>query len=134
MIAKGANHFSLNVRDLEASRAFYGDLLGLPEIDRPDLGFPGEWYQAGSVQLHLIGIPPGFEGDLGSPPPTLTPLANHLAFEIDDYEAVKVKLEEAGHKVIGLGVESGQLFMQDPDGHVIEFIRPGGLAGGRRGP
>jgi glyoxylase I family protein len=133
MIAKGANHFSLHVRDLEASRAFYGDLLGLPEADRPNLGFPGEWYQAGAVQLHLIQVPAGFKGDLGSPPPTLNPLANHIAFEIDDYEVVKAKLEESGQKVIGLGVESGQLFMQDPDGHVVEFIRPGGLVGGRAG-
>src|SRR5438105_4496935 len=38
-------HSGVTVRDLERSRRFYGDLLGLKEVDRPDLGFPGAWYE-----------------------------------------------------------------------------------------
>jgi glyoxylase I family protein len=133
MITKGAHHVSLNVRDLEAARSFYGEMLGLPEIDRPDLGFPGVWYQAGAVQLHLIVIPAHIEIDVGSTAPKLTPLSNHLAFEIESYDAVEDRLKAAGHQVIGLGSESGQLFTRDPEGNTIEFIRPGGQVGGRRG-
>jgi len=132
MLAKAAHHVSLNVEDLAAAQSFYGDLLGLPEIDRPDFGFPGAWYQAGPVQLHLIVLPPKLDLDVGSNAPKLTPLANHLAFEIESYEEVEKRLGEAGLEVIGLGSESGQLFTRDPDGNTIEFIRPGGQVGGRR--
>jgi len=123
----GAHHYSLDTEDVERARGFYGDLLGLDEIERPDFGFPGAWYQAGPVQLHLIQIPPGV--DVGTVAPQLTPLANHIAFEIDDYEAVKAELEAAGCELIGLGGEVGQLFVRDPDGNLVELIQPGGRLG-----
>lgn len=122
MLTKGAHHVSLDVSDLAAAQAFYGELLGLPEIDRPDFGFPGVWYQAGPVQLHLIVVPEGV--DVGTPASSPTPLANHLAFEIEDMDAVHAELEAAGHSVISLGAEAGQMFVADPAGNMIEFIRP----------
>jgi catechol 2,3-dioxygenase-like lactoylglutathione lyase family enzyme len=131
VIAKRAHHASIVVRDLAAARRFYGELLGLPEIDRPDFGFPGAWYQAGDIQLHLIVPPPGV--DVGAPPPALSPIAAHLAFEIDDYDAVRAALERAGLPVLGLGPELGQLFVRDPDGNGVELIRPGGRLGRRAG-
>ena len=127
MIAIGTHHVSLTIEDLAAAKAFYGDLLGLSEIERPDFGFPGTWYQAGAVQLHLIELPEKMRTGEAKPDPS--PLANHLAFEIDDYEAVKTQLEEAGLKVQGLGANVGQMFVQDPAGNMIEFIRPGGQLG-----
>ena len=57
MITKGAHHVSLDTADLAASKRFYGDLLGLAELERPDFGLPGVWYQAGPVQLHIIQVP-----------------------------------------------------------------------------
>ncbi|MAG34566.1 MAG: hypothetical protein CL908_27160 [Deltaproteobacteria bacterium] len=83
MITKGTHHISLMTGDLEAAREFYGSFLGLAEIERPDFGFPGAWYQAGSVQLHLIGAPPGVE--LEPPSSEVSLLSQHLAFEIEDY-------------------------------------------------
>ena len=127
MLTKGAHHCSLDVADVEVSRSFYGGLLGLPEIERPDFGIPGAWYQAGSVQLHLIQVPSGV--DVGSSAPTLTPLAHHIAFEIEDYEAVRGSLCEAGLEMLATGAERGQIFVRDPDGNVIEFIKPGGQLG-----
>jgi catechol 2,3-dioxygenase-like lactoylglutathione lyase family enzyme len=124
MLTKGAHHCSLSVADVEVSREFYGGLLGLPEIERPDFGLPGAWYQAGPVQLHLIQVPPGL--DVGGSAPQLTPLAHHIAFEIEDYVAVLARLEEEGLERIATGVERGQIFVRDPDGNVIEFIQPGG--------
>lgn len=122
MNTKGAHHVSIDVRDVEVSRRFYGELLGLPEIERPDIGLPGVWYQAGSVQLHLIQVPDGV--DVGRPAKAPTPLANHLAFEIDDCDAARSELEAAGFAVIAIGRQTGQLFVADPDGNMIEFIRP----------
>ena len=127
MLTRGAHHVSLIVRDIARSREFYGGLLGLEEIERPDFGLPGAWYQAGSVQVHLLEPPP--DRDAGQPPAELTPLAAHLAFEILDYETTAAKFEAAGMPVMGLGAEVGQLFVRDPDGNVLEFIQPGGKLG-----
>ena len=76
MKAIGIHHVSLTVEDIERSRKFYGDFLGLEEAERPDLGLPGAWYQAGPTQLHLIQKPQGF--DAGSPPPNLNPKPGSL--------------------------------------------------------
>ncbi len=127
MYTKGAHHVSLTVTDLGAARGFYGEVLGLPEIERPDFGIPGTWYQAGVVQLHIIGV--GEDADIGTLPSTATPIANHIAFEIENYDAMKSRLEEFGYPVMGLGAEVGQLFTRDPHGNMIEFIQPGGQLG-----
>ncbi|MDP6981300.1 MAG: VOC family protein [Myxococcota bacterium] len=130
MLTKGTHHVSLSVEDLDAARRFYGDLLGLPEIERPDFGFPGTWYQAGPVQLHLIETPESMRGG----PEASTggkgnPIANHIAFEIEDYAATRVRLEAAGFEVTGLGENVGQMFVGDPGGNTVEFIAPGGQLG-----
>ena len=43
-----------------AARAFYGEVLGLPELPKPEAmrARGGMWFQAGPVQIHL-GIEPG---------------------------------------------------------------------------
>ena len=48
------HHVSLPVTDLERSRRFYTEVLGLTEINRPPFDFPGAWFQLGDRQLHLI--------------------------------------------------------------------------------
>ena len=129
MHVEGAHHYSLAVADVGRADGFYGDLLGLPQLERPDFGLPGTWYQAGAVQLHLIQTPQGV--DVGSQPPALTPLAQHIAFEIPDYEAMQSRLEDAGVEMLATGSDVGQIFVRDPDGNTVEFIRPGGQLGRR---
>ena len=41
------HHFSLPVTDLERSRRFYHEILGLREITRPPFDFPGVWFAVG---------------------------------------------------------------------------------------
>jgi catechol 2,3-dioxygenase-like lactoylglutathione lyase family enzyme len=130
MKVRRAHHISFSVADLEQAKDFYGGLLGLSEIERPDFGFPGAWYSAGDVELHLIQAVPNH--DIGQPPEKLTPLANHAAFEIESYAETLAVLRERGAEVIETGAESGQLFVQDPAGNVIEFIQPGGQLGKAR--
>lgn len=129
MIVKRAHHASLSVTDLERARGFYEGVLGLSPIERPDFGFPGAWYQAGEIQLHLIQVPEGV--DVGSPAPGTNPLAHHVAFEIDDYEAACQALASRGIETLETGAAVGQIFVRDPDGNVIELIRPGGQLGRR---
>jgi catechol 2,3-dioxygenase-like lactoylglutathione lyase family enzyme len=124
-----AHHVSFAVADLGRSQRFFGEVLGLPEIPRPDFGFPGAWYRAGEIEVHLIVAPAG--APVGTPPPRISPVADHAAFQVADYAGARERLRAAGHDVIETGAEVGQLFVQDPDGHVIELIVPGGRLGRR---
>ena len=54
----------------------------------------------------------------------LNPLANHLAFRVDDLAGTRKQLEDAGLEVLGSGA-NGQMWVQDPTGHIVEFIEPG---------
>ena len=120
MIARGMSHVSFPVRDLAASLVFYRDVLGFTERSRPDLGIPGAWLRAGEAEVHLIA---GVEGlPLGQPPPVLNPAAQHVAFRIDDYQAALDRLRAQGLAVLEAGPDAGQMWVQDPDGHIIELI------------
>lgn len=118
-----SHHVSFSVAELERSRHFYGTLLGLAEIPRPAMGLGGAWFRTGGAgELHLIARPGG--ADVGSPPSKVTPLANHTALEIDDYDAAVAQLRGAGLDVIEAGRDRGQCWVADPDGNVIELIVP----------
>lgn len=122
MIAKTVHHISFSVSDLERSQRFYEDILGLAKIPRPDLGLPGAWYGAGSSEVHLIARPDGV--DVGTGPPSLSPLANHQAFAIEDYAECLQFLESRGVEVLSTSSERGQMWIRDPDGNIIELIAP----------
>ena len=49
-------HAGLLVSDLARAKAFYESVLGLtPYPNRPELPYPGEWYDlGGGQQLHLM--------------------------------------------------------------------------------
>jgi glyoxylase I family protein len=122
MKVRRAHHVSFSVTDLARSRRFYGDVLGLDEIPRPAMGLGGAWYRAGDTEVHLIARPDG--ADAGTPPASLTPIADHAAFAIDDYAAAVAHLRGAGLDVLETSTALGQLWVRDPDGHVIELIVP----------
>lgn len=122
MIAKRVHHVSFAVADLERSRHFYQNILGLQSIPRPDLGLAGIWYRAGEAEIHLIATPEG--ADVGGHPTAISPLANHSAFAIDDYAKVLDHLKSSGLEVMETSAARGQMWVQDPDGNVIELIAP----------
>jgi len=119
MLAEAVHHVSLCVQDLDASLAFYCDLLGLKKIERPEFGIPGAWLETGNAQVHLIVAPE--EVDTGRPPEKLSPLANHTSFAITDYQKTVDFFESKGLEVVQTSPKIGQLWITDPSGHIIEF-------------
>ena len=122
-IVRRAHHMSFPVRDIERSRRFYEGVLGLSEKPRPAAlvaMFPGAWYQAGPCEVHLIQPPEGM--DVGAAPPALNPMARHAAFAIDDYDATLQTLRHHGLEVFATSRDVGQMWVRDPDGHIIELI------------
>jgi glyoxylase I family protein len=122
-IALRAHHMSFPVRDIARSRRFYEGVLGLVEKPRPPAlvaMFPGAWYQAGACEVHLLQHPETM--DVGPPPPTLNPMARHAAFAIADYAETLAALKANGLEVFETSPDVGQMWVRDPDGHIIELI------------
>ena len=110
------NHVALHVRDMEASNHFYGELLGLPRLPRPDFNFDGAWYAFGNQELHLIANPNH------DPTPRFY---THFALRVADAHAAHAALIEAGiaiHSGPGLRPDGAvQVYILDPDGYLIEI-------------
>jgi glyoxylase I family protein len=123
-------HCGLIVADLERSRRFYGDALGLEEVPRPhNFVFEGAWFQVGDDQLHLL-VETDTTGSAGATDPGPSArmgLATHIALETDDLDAARARLDDHGVDLIGGPMPRGdgydQIFMRDPDGYVIELFQ-----------
>jgi catechol 2,3-dioxygenase-like lactoylglutathione lyase family enzyme len=115
------HHVSFAIKDLDASKRFFGTVLGLPEIERPSFSFPGAWFALGDRQLHLI-----VESSAGRQAADRISRSDHMALEVGSIDTVKTALQGAGIEYgegsnQALGMD--QIFCRDPDGHVIEFVR-----------
>ena len=123
------HHGSLSVHDLDRSLAFWEGTLGLGRLPRPDMGVEGVWLGIGDAQVHLIVFDPR-RGDVGTTPGSINPAAAHVAFAVDDYTGTVTRLRAAGLEVLETSAARGHCWVRDPDGHVVEFIQPGGRLAG----
>ena len=120
------DHVTLVVHDLERSRRFYVDVLGMAEVERPAFSFPGLWFQAGATQIHLILENPE-SGPAGQPAGAREKSSRHqhFAFRLEDARAAAGRLEELGVPFVALPKlrPDGyvQVFVTDPDGHIVEL-------------
>jgi catechol 2,3-dioxygenase-like lactoylglutathione lyase family enzyme len=117
MPISGMNHFTVLTNDLEATQAFYVDLLGLSPGFRPDFDFPGAWlYVDGRAILHIVagrGVPANPRG-----------VIDHMAFSARDLAAITARLVERGieydlRRLPSTG--AWQLFCLDPNGARVEL-------------
>jgi len=108
------HHTSIRVADIARSRAFYERFLGLTNIERPNFGFPGNWYALGAGQLHLIEAQ-----SMGS---GIDPSGPHFAIEVVDLDAARRDIAAAGLEVLDPG--GNQLWIRDPDGYTVELTGP----------
>ncbi|HWL10099.1 MAG TPA: VOC family protein [Planctomicrobium sp.] len=124
---KQIDHISIVVKDLEASRRFYVDVLGMEPAPRPNFSFDGLWFQAGSTLVHLIlEHPESGPADRDQPLHLQVSRTRHVAFEVDNALEAKVRLDE-----LGIPIASGpksrpdgpiQLTIFDPDNNLVELF------------
>jgi catechol 2,3-dioxygenase-like lactoylglutathione lyase family enzyme len=99
------------------ARKFFGDLLGLSEIQKPVAlrSRGGCWFRVGSRQLH-IGIEDGFS------PATKA----HPAFATRDIRALSERLEQTGVQITWDDTVAGirRFYVADPWGNRLEFTEP----------
>lgn len=120
------DHITLVVNDLEASRKFYVDTLGVPEVPRPNFSFAGLWFQIGVTQIHLIESNEE-SGPAGYPDQVIRANTrnHHLAFRVDDAMAAAAIVKELGLPIVSDAKQrpdgAVQVFVNDPDGHIVEL-------------
>ena len=131
MQIEAIHHVSLTVGDLERSRRFYREILGLREIARPAFNFPGAWFQLGATQqLHLIvHTNPTFRAGKALETRDL-----HFAVRVANYRQTVEELRVKGYRDEGAEDEFQRMILQphatagfpqiyilDPDRHIIEI-------------
>lgn len=106
----------------EAARRFYGELLKLREIPKPEAirSRGGVWFDAGDLDVHV-----SIEESRTGPD-----AYRHFGLECEDVDELRQRLES-----VGIVTEDGRpapwkrFFVRDPFGNRIEIHEPGGLRG-----
>jgi len=122
------DHYFVYATDLERSRDFYSEVLGLTIGPRPQFDFPGYWcYLEDRPVVHIgneeftggFANPDGSRTTSGSTGPV-----DHIAFRgqaIDDFIARFERLGVAFQRREVPDFHLSQLFVKDPDGVTIEL-------------
>jgi catechol 2,3-dioxygenase-like lactoylglutathione lyase family enzyme len=121
------NHYTIRPADLERTKDFYVDVLGLEIGYRPPLNFPGYWlYCGGEPTVHLIGPR---DDDMHPKERAAGPtgLLDHIAFSCTGLAAMRETLASRAIKheerVIPRDRQT-QIFLYDPDGVAVELNYP----------
>jgi glyoxylase I family protein len=114
---KAVRHTGVKITDVEKAKQFYGEIIGMTELPRPELPIPGAWYECNGVQVHLIGESNAMRG------PGIGP---HIALQVEDLEQAKRELTERGIPFQELVPPPSMranpvVFIRDPDGNVVEL-------------
>ncbi|MDA0824082.1 MAG: VOC family protein [Proteobacteria bacterium] len=130
MSLQSLDHFLVYASDLEVTKQFYVETLGLELGVRPPFGFPGYWlYLEGRAVVHLAG-----DDGSGNYEKYLekrntqtdggTGALDHIAFRCADFDSFRTKLDGLNisytHRVVP-DFDLQQLFVKDPDGLRIEL-------------
>ena len=134
------NHFSIRTLDLPATKEFYVSVLGLEDGPRPEFPFPGYWLYQGpaseyaNAAVHIIGIDPkddsgltNYLGDRDAEKLRGSGALDHVAFFATGLKEMLQRLQAKGieprrRDVPGIGLH--QLFLDDPNGIVVELNYP----------
>jgi catechol 2,3-dioxygenase-like lactoylglutathione lyase family enzyme len=120
------SHISVTATNLEDARAFYGGVLGLREIPRPEFGFPGAWYALdGNLSLHVtvkdtMPVRPADPRRFDTRDP-------HFALAVVDTDETYARIQASGlpfYDFADTPTGLRQLFIRDPAGNMIELIGP----------
>jgi catechol 2,3-dioxygenase-like lactoylglutathione lyase family enzyme len=125
MPAQSLNHYTIKVRDLERTKDFYQDVVGLTVGERPPLPFPGYWLYCGGIPtVHLIGHrveDAVITDDASYPAPTGR--LDHIAFACSGLNEMRRNLQSRDIKFderVLPKFNMTQLFYLDPDGISVE--------------
>lgn len=100
----------------DEARAFYADLLGIPEVPKPPelARRGGAWFERGALKIHL-GVDADFRPARKA----------HPALRVQDLGALVASLRGAGVEVIDEPMAGHQrVYVSDPFGNRLELLEP----------
>jgi catechol 2,3-dioxygenase-like lactoylglutathione lyase family enzyme len=124
------NHYLIVSKNLERSKKFYQQVLGLDVADRPDFGFPGYWLKTGdNICVHLASQDPNKVRDqfLLKKHPKGTAgsgSVDHIAFLAQDPFEVRNRIQKNKVEMHFRSFPDAklfQIFLKDPDDVTIEL-------------
>jgi catechol 2,3-dioxygenase-like lactoylglutathione lyase family enzyme len=129
MPAESLNHYTIQARDVEKTKDFYEQIVGLKVGDRPPLNFPGYWlYCGGTPTVHLLGYKADEKVISDGPSyPADTGRLDHIAFSCVGLKDMKANLQAHDIKYderVLPRLNMTQLFYLDPDGIAVECNFP----------
>lgn len=123
-------HYMVLAKDLEKTRHFYCDVLGLHAGDRPPFRFKGLWIYAGDVACIHVAERASYDATSRTDANPADPndhgsgSVDHIAFAATDFDELVAKFQQHGvaFRVTQVpGRPLRQLFVFDPDGIQIEI-------------
>jgi catechol 2,3-dioxygenase-like lactoylglutathione lyase family enzyme len=117
MLIKQIHHVQLAmpVGAEDAARRFYSDLLGLPEIQKPEnlAKRGGVWFERADIRIHL-GVEPDFRPAKKAHPGLL----------VENLQSLSRQLSEAGFEVKTAEPLEGydHVYVDDPFGNRVELL------------
>ena len=109
------DHSSVIITDVERSRRFYREVLGLTEVNKPrTFDFVVLWFQLGDTQVHLL---------LQEKADSISP--RHFALRVRDVAKARTYFRDQGVAIEETTPIPGadRFFIADPDGNRIEIIQ-----------
>jgi len=103
----------------EAAKHFYGDVMGLQEVPKPESsrGRGGAWYQLGQMQLHLSTEEPAGENGLSK---------RHVCYTVSNLAEAEERFRKAGVEILpdNLPVPGWtRFYVRDPGGNKLEIAQ-----------
>ena len=103
----------------EAARHFYGVVMGLQEVPKPESsrGRGGAWYQLGQMQLHLSIEEPLGENCLSK---------RHVCYTVRDLAEAEERFRKAGVEIIPDDQPMpgwDRFYVRDPGGNRLEIAQ-----------
>ncbi|MFO7847337.1 MAG: VOC family protein [Balneolaceae bacterium] len=115
------DHYTIKVKNLDESAAFYRDIVGLEEIRNRTEKTYIRWFSIGDGELHVVE---------GNTSPIKTTVGIHLALKTSDLDTVISRLKSKNillhdskgtpHSLTYRADGVRQIYFQDPDGYWIE--------------
>lgn len=113
------DHVNIRTHDLEATRKFYVDVIGLRVGERPPFDFPGLWlYDDRTAVIHVTGL------ESSDARTNHSGSVDHIAFRVEGLAAMRervARLPVRAQECIVPRNGDVQIFLRDPNGVKIEL-------------
>jgi len=117
LIVERTDFISVPVRDMERSKRFYAETLGLPSPSLDEGGWPE--FETGNVSLYLVD-PTNMGREF------VGPHTGYIALRVPDVTETRAVLEGKGVEFEGDILDTGvchMAFFRDPDGNALMLHR-----------